>query len=341
MKLYLHFIIALLYCANVFAADTTYKIATSEKSDGKLIERKFEISPPTKTVEYNYPLIKIGAHSVPFSQIREVTTVDGQVDYDTTYNIGELGFRELPPKMSSKKFKTHFIVAGDSNTFGEGLNEEDTLPIQLVKNNEFAHPYNFGVRGGAPNNTLALMEFFPWNKLIKEEKGIFIYNYYDFLQERVIGARNVNEWSKGIDPQYDLDTSGDLIYKGAFKDNFQGKFFKMVNDSSFLRTLLPVMPRPQDRHSVIVAKIFLKMYNEYKKNFPEGSFYVVLSNYGIADAARMDKVKKELEKNHIPFITLPADQPYTAEMLFKDGHINSVGQKFAADLILKGLPPMN
>lgn len=318
---------------------TTSSINYSSTVDnGKLIERYFEIKTKPMKVKYVQQFEQIGRYSTPFSTIREVTKVYGKVAYDSIYETDEFGMRFIPNSLYPKKPKTHLIMAGDSNTFGEGVSTENSMPVLLAKKISQSHPYNLGVRGGGPHNTLAFMEFFPWQEMIIEKNGIFIYNYYDFLMERVIGSRNIIEWSLGNDPYYDLNDRGEITNKGKFKDTILTKFFIAINKSIWLRKLLPVLPKPHHKHTVLLAKIFLKISKEYSKHFPEGKFYVAINySYGAVIPNRLDELQIELIKNNVPYFVLPSTDFFKQEFSASDGHINAPGQQFSSDVLYKYL----
>ncbi|MBC7429184.1 MAG: hypothetical protein H7336_11265 [Bacteriovorax sp.] len=287
---------------------------------------------------YQYPLSYIGNHSQPFSQEHQITRADGKIIYEHYYTIGEFGFRQIDPKYYSKNSKFHLITAGDSNTFGEGISEADLLAVQLANKMKDSHPYNFGIRGSGPHNTLALMEFFPWEKLIKEPKGVFIYNYYEFLIERVIGYRHIIEWSHGNDPYYALNDKGEAVYKGLFSSRPLTYFFDVLNYYPFISNLFPVLPRPSHRHLELLAKMFFKMQEKYKKKFPQGHFLVAVNYfYGNNNAGKLEELEQELTKNKIPYIVVPPHE-YEPRFLYEDGHLNSMGHKIEAELFLKILP---
>lgn len=276
---------------------------------------------------------------LPFSKEHHIAKSRNQLIFDQYYETAQYALRVVPETLYSKTPKSHFIVAGDSNTFGIGVDIKDTLPVLLSKHFPDSHPYNFGIRGGAPNNTMAFMEFFPWDKLIKEKKGIFIYSYYDYLIERVIGFKSYIEWSKGTSPYYKLNDEGVATYQGNFNQRFLTKIFDQINSIKWLSDLLPILPRPSYSHSILLGKIFLKMHNEYKKKFPEGQFYVAINyNFHPSEPGRLEELEVELTKNRVPFVIVPQVTMHDFKYLFKDFHLNPEGHKLEADLILKVFP---
>lgn len=286
---------------------------------------------------YKFSLDRIGNPYQPYSLIKHEMLADGQREFIVNYDIGEFGLRKISNEHLPRYSKIHIITAGDSNTFGEGINEEYLLSVLISKKIPSSRPYNMGIAGAGPNSTLALMEFFPWEKLIKEENGCFIFNYYDFLIERVIGYKNVIEWSNGNHPYYKFNNRNRVEYSGSFNDRFLTKIFKYIISVPWLNKLLPALPRPSQNHIKIIAQIFVQMKEEYLKKFPKGHFIVSISRfYGVLNADRLNKVEIELKKNNIDLITVSA-QEFNPKFLFKDDHLNPSGHIREADLMLKAL----
>lgn len=94
-----------------------------------------------------------------FSKLRHIVTYNKNVEYDIVYESIEFGLRRSPPPLKAQTTK-HVIVAGDSNTFGTGVEPQYTLSHLLSSQRSYSNGYNFGIRGGGPHHTLALMEFF-------------------------------------------------------------------------------------------------------------------------------------------------------------------------------------
>jgi hypothetical protein len=79
---------------------------------------------------------------------------NGKVIYDVTYTIGPDGFRVTNQSLLSKGRINFF---GGSFVFGEGLNDDETLPYYLTKALN-TNVQNFGVHGYGVHQALAIME---------------------------------------------------------------------------------------------------------------------------------------------------------------------------------------
>ncbi|MEA9356365.1 hypothetical protein SHI21_09135 [Bacteriovorax sp. PP10] len=305
---------------------------------GYTIENSFYTQQPPLPRDYGLSIeYSINTFS-PFTTTRHISKVGNEVTFDVTYESAELGLRKIPAEFIPKQPSEHLIVAGDSNTFGDGVSIENTLPVLLSQKIPGTRPYNWGIRGAGPNNTLAMMEFLPWEKTIHESRGTFIYNHYDFLIERVIGFKDYIQWSEGKSPYYNLNDKGVATYQGNFNTRFLTRIFQVMNYVKWINNLFPILPRPRYQHTVILAKVYLKMFEEYKKKFPEGNFLVAINyNFHWPLPGRLEDLQTELKKNKVPFVVMPFvtdDEKY----LLKDLHLNPKGHQLELDILLKVLP---
>lgn len=274
----------------------------------------------------------------PFVFMHHKSKVNGKVMFDVTYDLGEYGLRMIPATMTRPPLKHHLIIAGDSNTFGYGVNVADTLPVLLASKTQGLNPYNFAINGSGPHNILALMEFFPWEKLIKENKGIFIYNYYDFLLSRVIGDKNTIAFNQGASPWYELNEQGEAIYQGNLSQRFLSPVYGFIARVPWLNKMFPVLPRYTYQQTVLLSKIFLKMQKEYSKKFPKGRFIVAL-NYlpNEITPGRLKGLEYELYRNKIEFIVINEEKVQLPIYRYEDSHLNITGHRHEAALFLKVL----
>ena len=82
-------------------------------------------------------------------------TNDNEVIYDVTYTIGADGFRVTPFYSAQTTQKVNFF--GCSFLFGEGLNDDQTLPYFFARLNA-SLVKNYGSHGWSPSQALAILE---------------------------------------------------------------------------------------------------------------------------------------------------------------------------------------
>ena len=121
---------------------------------------------------------------------------------DVVYSIDNKGFRITGSNINN--YKKCVIFYGGSYTFGQSVNDEDTLPFQFNKltNNKF-RVFNFGFNGYGPHQFLAYLLNYSNLDIFKCESTILVYQFlYDHVG-RVAGKRFYSDYS----PRYILENN--------------------------------------------------------------------------------------------------------------------------------------
>jgi len=119
-------------------------------------------------------------------------TYPGALVYEATYNFDENGLRYTPENTSpNKKYSLFF---GDSQTFGEGLNDNQTLPFLFQKYSSDFNSFNFGFPGACPSNMLGWLKKEKIQSKFKNVEGEVFYVIRDG------DIRNINKLEESITP---------------------------------------------------------------------------------------------------------------------------------------------
>lgn len=287
----------------------------------------------------------IGFTYYPGTMVRHSKFDKNKKGYDVTYNIGAFGLREINQKLVNPEAPKHFIIAGDSAVFGEGCNDEDTIVAKLAPFERKAHFYNFGVRGGAAHNTMALMDSYPWESLIKEKEGVFVYAFENgWMVQRIIGSLDYSSWDRGQSPYYKLENNK-LVRQGTFRDRFFVYwFYRLINSSSWARKYIIDLPRLGVDHIQLVAELFKRMKLNYLQHFPKGKFIVSMRSTATQIEPQLFvRLKDILETSGITVISLPERVHVAGEVLIpnKDYHPNGVGNQVMAQIYIDALRKIN
>lgn len=260
-------------------------------------------------------------------------------DYYENYTYNEFNFRVIDQTLLNMNANKHFIIAGDSNVFGDGCKEEDTLAALLSKDLKDFYVYNWGLQGGGPHDSLYLIEFRNALKLIKEKEGVLVYNFFPFLFERTIGSKNYLKWSRKSSPYYQLNENESVSYSGTFEDRFFiTSFYKFINKYKWLDSLLPKLPQIHRRHIKLVAHIFKKIGGIYKATFPKGKFVVFINNSYDQDPAHLWQNKQleiYLKELGVNYKVINSVVSFKGKYTFPDGHITPEGQRIQAEFYKK------
>jgi len=140
--------------------------------------------------------------------------------YDVVYTIGPNGLRVTPPAPGVPKGCVVFF--GDSITFGEGVNDEESFPyrVGLRTAGEYAI-YNFAFSGYGPHQMLANLQARREEKITDCRLTHFIYFCIPEHVERVAGMAF---WDKH-GPRFVLTPEGKVVRKGNFDSFAQSSGF--------------------------------------------------------------------------------------------------------------------
>ena len=340
MKIYIHHLLFLFFFVKPFQtlasfSDNTHHAIVMKSSkyiSGNLIEEEWKHSYSRELNRKEFLKLQefLGAISPPFASIDHQKKINSKLFYKVHYNTSDYGFRYFQKKSNASR---HVIVAGDSNVFAEGVDDSLTMTEILNKSIPDVQIYNFGQRGAAPNNTLSFLEHFPFENLIKEPSGVFLYNFFPgHMFERVIGSKNVSCWDSGRSPEYKLNDQGIAEFRGRFLDRtFIQFFYKVICTSDFLNTLIKDLPQVTESDSQLIAQIFLKMKTFYLEKFPQSQFYVIINRaYFEEDSAATKSLLTELSRLKVNFLSMPNIIDKSKCFFPLDSHLNIEGQKFEA-----------
>ena len=179
-------------------------------------------------------------------------TYPGALVYEATYNFDENGIRYTPSNnIIGKKYSLFF---GDSQTFGEGLNDDETLPFLFQKHSGNFNSFNFGFPGACPTNMLGWLKEEKVQSKFKDVEGEVFYIIRDG------DIRNVNKLEESITPNE--------FKKEHFKN--LSNIFKESNEivkkiSSKLNLTVTILPLTFSYREIIgaLSNLDIKLLNFY------------------------------------------------------------------------------
>lgn len=179
---------------------------------------------PTSEVIYtpdgaNYqPSDILGYAPKPATLITAKRTYAGELIYDVEYRINRSGMRHTPAS-ATHSTKACILFFGGSFTFGEGLNDTDTVANYVAHmDSNKARVFNFGYSGYGPQQMLAAIDQGLVSKLAGScTKVTAVYTGVTQHIARVAGY----SWWDLHGPKYTLDKNGAAQYTGHFDDGLQ------------------------------------------------------------------------------------------------------------------------
>lgn len=266
------------------------------------------------------------------------TIIDKQkkVIYKAKYTFDSWGFRKTTP--NNKNAQYHYILAGDSNTFGIGINDDQTIAHNLVPIYKNHFIYNMGIPASGPSNLLYFLENFSLNKIIPKNrlKGVMVYTFFDFLVERVIGSKNFIRWGEKY-PKYGLDEKKQVYYAGTFSSDYLTTFYKFLNRYSFLNVLIPNLPRINQEHIRLAVKVLVRIKNEYLEQTDKSNKFIVVVRNDRAHREYLNDLVSEMKKEKLEIILTSPNLKHEITEIKNNSHTDAHGAHVYARFLEENL----
>jgi len=262
----------------------------------------------------------------------------GEYIYDVIYTVDEKGRRVT--SVTNRQQRNRFILFfGGSFTYGEGIRDDQTLPYAVGQMAPHYMPYNYGFHGHGPFDVLAKLENIDLKNEVREDSGLFIYYFARFHILRVIGAMHSMRF-KYDDPFYKKNNRDEFVRAGSFSTGrpLQTFTFRVLLYSKILEALNISFPlRISDQHIQLTAECFEQIQKEFKKQYPQGEFYVLIypENKGIN--SRLMPYFEEKGIRYLNYSKLfPREDPqyYLAE---EDRHPSALANQKLAEAMVRDL----
>jgi len=306
----------------------------------------YQESKPTPFVQENLYVTQsdpvLGYAAIPNTQRRARKWYRDEPVYDVTITIDENGLRSSPPfTPNDDKEEKSILFFGCSVTFGEGVNDEQTMPYVtgLLTKGTFKI-YNFALHGYGPQQMLAAIEHGHVDSIVKVSPRYIIYQAIPDHVHRLLGLR---KWLLG-GPQYILSETGEVVHSGTFsKCNPQhgNCLWKNVTNQarkSFLvRRVLKIQYSPND------IELFLKVVELsrtlLRKQYPQAEFHVIFWNK--EDNPISNEILKGFKERifpvHLVHDIIPDRQSNKKGYIISphDGHPNARAHEYIAQYVVK------
>ncbi len=150
---------------------------------------------------------RMGFEHIPSITFRESLRAQSELVYNVTYKINEHKFRaSFGQGEERRKFALFF---GGSFTFGQGINDYETLPSQFAIKNTDYEAYNFGINGAGLNTMLSQIFHFDLQRIVKQREGVAIYVYFEEHVARALGNLPSLGWLRTA-PFFSIEDLSDM-----------------------------------------------------------------------------------------------------------------------------------
>ncbi len=317
------------------------------------------LTPFERHMEYNENFFAadeiLGYKPAPGKSFTHRTSVRDGLLYHVTYTINGEGLRIASPVETTAAINQPCVAFfGDSFTFGEGVNDEQTMPYQVWKNvTGRYHTVNFGFLGYGPHQMLAALE-----QGYLESQGHCrpAHVIYQTIPEHLPRSAGLEFWDPH-GPRYVLDSAGPVRHAGHFDDvpatgildrlrsthrQLPPEWKDRLNQSALYRTLLRTHRAVNEQDAALYGEIVGSAKQLIETRYPGARFHVLLWDF---DDATQDteRIQQTLAQHHVPVTTMsqilrdfPADRG-RYEIHPDDRHPNALAHAQIADFVAQHL----
>ncbi len=260
-----------------------------------------------------------------------------RIIYRVRYSTDEHGFR-LTHSSADQRADT-VVFVGCSVTFGDGINDQDTLPerFSALKGGQY-RVVNAGFSGYGTHQVLRELETGRFDGNLGTGKRLFIYTAIAEHLPRIAGQSDWDVWG----PAYRLD--GDSVrWVGHFHSNFTGNLLRLIQRDPLLTLVRNAWPQAAGDDPVALFAALARQARDTAKAHYGADFVVLLYDISPPDAEPAARVARErmgqaLAQVGVPFIRLSALVPdYLARtgdyQIPGDGHpTGALNQRLATEL---------
>jgi hypothetical protein len=265
------------------------------------------------------------------AQSRKVS--DHGVVYDVTYSFDANGHRQALG--STDPAADSVVFVGDSFTFGEGVEDSETLPQQFSDQSGRKYKVtNFGVSSFGIQQPLRLLEIGRVEPFLTSGKRYIVYSGIPDHANRVVtGLRR--------GPVYTLQSDGTIKYLGNGQSQSEMFAVAIANRSLFLRNFV-VMPILEQRegHDTALYVALVKRAGELSRQKYGAKFIVIF--WDLHDEALNQEVLTAFDKTGVSYVLASAVLPGFAQDEYKyrivgDGHPNALADHLIAQYLVQHL----
>lgn len=260
---------------------------------------------------------------------------DGAVKYSSDIHLDKHGFRTTLQSLTAAK-KKHLIFSGCSFTFGDLVNDHETVASQIAPLLPDNYVVNLGRSGSSVFEALFLWLRYDVASLQLPPEGLHVYTLIDAQFERIVHSWRVLDWMRDERPVYWLEGNelrGPISLSGTFKFRLMGWIKRLGIEMWWLRFMHWFTEIELQGATEEMAVYLLELKKAYLRQYPKGRF--VVTYFPNTQASNTDLIT-HLKRLGIEYWE-PAKQKGDHEMyrIPNDGHPSPLAYKEQAEFLAK------
>ncbi len=263
---------------------------------------------------------------------------DGHLIYSVHYSTDELS-RRVTPMIDQGNRPDFMLFFGCSFTFGEGLEDNQTLPYYVSRYAPCYTPYNYGYSGYGPQQMLVRLMKPDFVREVSQGKGILLYGPAHVA--RAIGSYRVSTgWARDF-PFFYLDGRGNLLLDGNFQTGrpVRSGIYAFLSEIRLFDVFLRRFDVPHkfsDQDIKLTSGIIEKSFKLFYQYYPDSTaYFMLLPGVDESDHA----VATHLKRAGIPVLDFSSHEEFNNReyVIANDGHPTDKWNERLAQLIVEKL----
>lgn len=266
--------------------------------------------------------------------VRHIKRTQKELIYDVQYSFDEFG-RRIFPGHSPEGKSSFVILSGCSFTYGNGIDDDQTLSYFMNSQAQSRFVYNYGIGSSGTHMTLALTESDRFKKEIPQDNGTLVYVFIDGHIQRTNGFMNELGWLKES-PCYEEQADGSFRRNGSFATCSPTRTWLLESLAELFKKLSIQRNFPSIRESHVqkTCQLIAQTNEAFKNQYSKGSFFVFLHPLS-SENNYTKRIKACLNKKNISILEIDMSGRDSRDFTLRgDGHPNEKLNKMAAGPVL-------
>lgn len=273
--------------------------------------------------------------------VEAVKTVDGQEVYRARYTFDERHRRvtEPAPHCPGERLALFF---GDSMVFGEGLNDDETLPVEVARRVPAWTALNYAFSGYGPGQAVNQLTDDTLFEYAQPTEAVAVYTFIPHHVRRTIGSmRVVSQWGLHF-PYFTANEAGGVDLRETFERGRPERtgwyrFFAREQIGRYFAVDWPVAIGGEDLD--LTARVIAAAQKAFTARYPEGRFYVLLYPAMTEDEFSSTRLAPYLARYGVEMLdfTGAVDLSLPGRRIVGDGHPTGAANALLAERLVAAL----